>query len=106
MTLRVWPLLVAAMVGCETRELRVQAVVELEGDAVSGEEVYDEHCASCHGVGGSGGMTIGQISAEEMAEQILAGGSSTVYAYMPPFEATLEDQQIADVIAYLMDRSM
>jgi mono/diheme cytochrome c family protein len=99
--MRLWSGLLLA--GCQARDLRIEAVVELEGDAVSGEATFDEHCSDCHGYDG---ITIGALSAEQMAEQILWGGSETVYAYMPAFEGTLSDQEIADVIAYLTDTSM
>jgi mono/diheme cytochrome c family protein len=103
MTMRGWPLLVAAMVGCQVRGLHVQAILELEGDPDSGEELFTEHCAECHGYGSDPAEG---LSAEQITEQILYGETENVYVYMPDFWDTLADQQIADIVAYVTDRSM
>jgi mono/diheme cytochrome c family protein len=98
---RGWPLL-AVLGGCLSRDLRVAAVLELQGDPASGEELFAEHCSTCHG---EGGIIIDEHSEDQVAEQILYGGTESVYTYMPAFMTMLSDQEIADLVAFVMDRS-
>lgn len=81
---------------------RIDDVLALEGDPTNGEAVYLDTCASCHGDDGSGGsgpdIASESESEDELAEVILFGEED-----MPAFDGDLTDQEIADVIAYLVD---
>jgi len=72
------------------------------GDAVAGEAVFDANCASCHGVGGTGGSSGPDLTAESEGageiEEIVRNGEGD----MPGFEGSLDDQEIADVVAYVV----
>jgi mono/diheme cytochrome c family protein len=76
-----------------------------EGDAAAGADVFSSAgCGSCHVLADAGASgTVGpnlddvQPSAEAAYEQILHGGGG-----MPPYEGQLEEQQIADVTAYVV----
>jgi len=72
------------------------------GDAVAGEAVFDANCASCHGVGGTGGSSGPDLTAESEEageiEEIVRNGEGD----MPAYEGTLDDQEIADVVAYVV----
>ena len=78
-----------------------RAIAALEGDATAGEPLYSNHCASCHGAtagGGSGPNLVKELKdhdLEDMIDVVLDGDGS-----MPPFDS-LEDQQIADIMAYI-----
>ena len=71
------------------------------GDAVAGVDVFNAICASCHGVGGTGGsgpdLTAESEGAGEI-EEIVRNGEGE----MPGYEGTLDDQEIADVVAYVV----
>lgn len=74
-------------------------IASLTGDAAAGETTYAANCAGCHGADGSGGdpgPNIVGAEAEEVAEYVLYGEDE-----MPAFAASLEDQDIADIIAFL-----
>ena len=77
---------------------RVDTILGLTGDADSGAGVYAAHCAGCHGADATGGTERGILgeSAEETVEIVLNGEDS-----MPAFAETLEDQAIADLLAWL-----
>ena len=77
---------------------------EGEGDPEAGQAVYAEAgCGGCHAFGpanstGTAGPSLdeGGFSFEEAVEQIENGGGG-----MPPFGDRLDDQQIADVAAFV-----
>lgn len=78
-------------------------ILTLDASSTDGALVYEERCASCHGL--SGGGIIGpplrleameRYTDEELIELILFG-----QAAMPGFAATLSDQEVADVYMYL-----
>ena len=97
--------------------------VNLTGDPVAGKVVYDAYCKSCHGPAGTGGITnpgsddgtvpelkpIDNDFKDATAMDLVVehgstpGGEDTV-TKMPAFgdEGTLKPQQIADVIAYVL----
>lgn len=74
----------------------------LEGDATAGATVFADTCAVCHGESGEGGTgpaltdEVPEKSDEELVDIIRNG-----YEEMAPVD--LEDQEIADVLAYLRD---
>ena len=79
---------------------RVDTILSLSGDDVNGETVYSDNCAVCHGINGEGGSgpSMAQASGEsdeEIVSVVLTGEDE-----MPSFD-NLEDQDIADVLAYI-----
>ena len=82
---------------------RVAAILELEGVAVDGEQVYLDNCSGCHGAdatGASGPDLVGHLDHHgdaEYIETILYGGLGDMAAY----EDVLEDQEVADIMAFL-----
>jgi len=76
-----------------------------EGDAAAGADVFaSAGCGSCHtladaGTSGTVGPNLDELqpSADDAYEQILNGGGG-----MPPYEGQLDEQQIADVTAYVV----
>ncbi len=78
----------------------VDAVMALSGDTAKGAEVYVGHCASCHGVDGSGGsgpsLTGEAEDPTEIAAVVVNGDGE-----MPGFAGALSDQDMADVVAYV-----
>ncbi len=75
-----------------------------QGDAAAGEQVFGENCAGCHGDDGGGGTgpalagNADAADSERVVEQIREGGGG-----MPPFQGQLEDKEIADVAAYVVE---
>lgn len=102
----VWTLALVGLMACggdEGGSERVDAILELEGDAASGEAVYADECAVCHGVNGEGGSgpAMGDVVGEgdaEIVSTILEGEGDA----MPAFD-TLADQDIADLLAYILE---
>lgn len=102
--MKVWIGVVAvfgSMAGCGVENQdRIDTIVGLTGDPVAGEPVFQTHCAACHAataVGGSGPNLVGNTDTEFMAGQILNGGET-----MLPFADTLDDQAVADIMAWTM----
>jgi cbb3-type cytochrome c oxidase subunit III len=86
------------LVGCAT-----ESETELVGDADAGAEVYAANCTGCHGADGTGDeangfpdLTATDDDAEEIEERVRNGEG-----VMPGYEGTLDDQEIADVVAYV-----
>lgn len=106
-----WTVVMAvALAACGDRSAKIEA---LDGDATAGQAVYTTYCVSCHGTSGLGeedpdhtnliGMNLTEAAGEtgndaEFIDIILNGKEE-----MTPFGDILEDQQIADVLAYMHD---
>lgn len=80
-----------------------QQIASLTGDATAGQPLYQSNCSGCHGQDAKGGTYKVDLVAHAehdddagFAQVILSGDGD-----MPPFEGQLEDQQIADIIAYI-----
>jgi cytochrome c oxidase cbb3-type subunit 3/ubiquinol-cytochrome c reductase cytochrome c subunit len=78
----------------------------IEGDPVAGATVYAEHCAECHGEVGEGGsfLTLNNpwflhTATDGFLEYAIADGRPGTP--MPGFSASLETQQINDIVALL-----
>ena len=83
--------------GCASSQ--ASDILALTGDATVGETLFADNCASCHGAdatGGSGPSLVGEGFDEEQVDTILAGEED-----MPAFGGDLQDQDIADIIAWL-----
>jgi putative membrane protein len=73
------------------------------GDVDAGGEVFANHCAACHGVSGEGRGAVPALigvddrhTIDEVGTVIRQGRAG-----MPAFDATLSDDQIDDVLAYV-----
>ena len=77
---------------------RAAAILALDGDASAGAEVYGTNCTGCHGADGSGGDPGPNIQGVDPAFAVdtLLNGNGGMPSY-----ATLGDQDIADVVAFL-----
>ncbi|MDH4276196.1 MAG: cytochrome c [Gammaproteobacteria bacterium] len=82
------------------------AAPALAANVFNGKEVFNRHCASCHGRSGEGIMpgmpnfTHGDrlfTKPDETLRESIRQGSGI----MPGFSAILNDQDIQDVVAYL-----
>ena len=80
-----------------------QQIASLTGDAAAGQPLYQSNCAVCHGQDARGGTYDVDLvdhathhDDEHFAQVILSGDGD-----MPAFEGQLEDQEIADIIAYI-----
>jgi alcohol dehydrogenase (cytochrome c) len=78
----------------------------VKGDATAGQQVFADNCSTCHGAdghGGNGGPDLSQVpDAGELTavvKQVTDGGGG-----MPAFKGQLNDQQIADVAAYVTQK--
>ena len=81
--------------------------------AATGDEIFEEHCASCHGVNGKGRTPIGKklglkdlaerkLSDAELTRRILDGTKDAKgLTRMPAFKDKLSAAEIADVIVHL-----
>lgn len=72
-----------------------------DGDAQAGSQLFADNCETCHGpegAGGAGPPLDGASDAQAVEEQIRNGGGG-----MPAFEGQLDDQQIADLVAYVTE---
>lgn len=96
--------------GLVGKAVAAEAKNPYEGDhkaAEEGEKLFEANCRSCHGEKGKGGF--GPSLADK--EWTFGGGDSEVFASiargkpggMPPFEATLGNDRIWKVIAYLRE---
>jgi cytochrome c oxidase cbb3-type subunit 3/ubiquinol-cytochrome c reductase cytochrome c subunit len=80
--------------------------IKVSGNAKNGAQIYQKHCASCHGIRGMNGKfveldnTVFQKTASDGFIQyaILHGRPGTP---MPPFKGPLTHQEINDVVAYI-----
>lgn len=89
-------------------EVRIDAVLLLEGDALLGQSLYTMECTSCHdGAGGAVSGRGAQItfavperSDRSLLRTLLEGRACTLT--MPSY-AELEDQQLADLLVHLRE---
>jgi mono/diheme cytochrome c family protein len=95
------------------------APVAHAADAEQGKKLYGQFCSTCHGQSGKGDGPgaaalnpkprdhtdkeyMSKMSDEEMMKVIKNGGASIGKSpLMPPWGASLKDDQIQDVIAYI-----
>lgn len=88
-------------------------------DVEQGKKLYGQFCASCHGQSGKGDGPaaaalnpkprdhtnkeyMSQMSDEEMLNVIKNGGASVGKSpLMPPWGASIKDEQVKDIIAYI-----
>ena len=88
-------------------------------DAEQGKKLYGQFCASCHGQSGKGDGAaaaalnpkprdhtdkeyMSKMSDDEMLKVIKNGGASVGKSpLMPPWGASLKDEQIQDIIVYI-----
>lgn len=72
---------------------------------VQGQQLYQMHCAACHGVRGEGVMPDApKFRMGERLDQpdmVLMQSIKTGKKIMPPFFGILQDGQILDVLAYV-----
>jgi mono/diheme cytochrome c family protein len=100
--MRSWIAILMAGCAAHIEPAQIDAVVSLQGDPTAGKVVYGDHCEECHDSDGQGRKhaslpeDVPQRSERELVETVLSGPS-----YMPNFVNKLEDQQVADVVAYL-----
>lgn len=94
---------------------------DIEGDAAAGQTIAEAQCFACHTIDGSAlvgpswqglyghevtledGTTV-TADADYIRESILEPNARIVKGFtptMPPFNTTLSEQQIADLIAYI-----
>jgi len=75
------------------------------GDPFKGREIYQQHCAGCHGDDGRGtqlgipDFTRGQgllVSDLQLVETLRTGKNM-----MPAYQGMLSDQQLADAVTYI-----
>ena len=81
--------------------------------AGTGADLYEEHCASCHGADGRGRTPAGRklgakdlnqskLTPEEFARRILEGSKDAKgNARMPAFKDKLSPDDVAPLVAYL-----
>ena len=99
--------------------LSLVPVVSAAGDSVTGEELYTLSCARCHGERGRGDGPEGvllateprdftdcarmqALSDQELMKVIKEGGPARHLSKdMPRWGTVLQDQQIADLVAYI-----
>jgi copper transport protein len=80
----------------------------------SGERIYLANCASCHGADGRGDGPANPLPAPRPLSEVVAGVPSPELSYrianglagtpMPAFSASLTEQEMRDLIAYLEQR--
>jgi mono/diheme cytochrome c family protein len=118
-------LVVLILAACGAKDItKPGKAVNLTGDPVAGMVVYNGYCKSCHGLAGTGGVvnpgsddgTVPELKPIDMdfkdataMDLVIEHGSTPAgdktAAKMPAFgdEGTLKPQQIADVIAYILE---
>jgi len=118
-------LIVLILTACGGKDVtKPGKAVNLTGDPVAGKVVYNNYCKSCHGPDGTGGVAnpgsedgtvpaLTPINEEEFGtvltlDLMIEHGSKLEgddVSDMPAFgdEGTLKPQQIADVIAYILE---
>jgi mono/diheme cytochrome c family protein len=117
----VWAVLVVLFSGCAdsstdstgattddsgTNPNQTPPALELDGDPKAGATIFEKTCgaATCHGPDGSGGTTNAKDLREvvpELSDRKIVKVMTAGYLVMPP--QRLEDQEMADVLAYLRE---
>lgn len=93
-----------------------------DGSKIHGKTVFDKHCTQCHGINGNADTRLGHMlnkppanftdpeykdsrgkrlsnyTDEELENKIRYGSKGTA---MPSWKATLSDEDISDVVAYV-----
>jgi mono/diheme cytochrome c family protein len=100
-----WTLVLLVSGGCGTGDMgdRQTTILDLDGDAVNGADVYDAECAACHGLNGEGNIgpsmaaSVASNDEGQLVDVMLTGADG-----MPDF-ADLSDQDIADLVTYLIE---
>jgi mono/diheme cytochrome c family protein len=95
------------------------ALIAHAADAEQGKKLYEQFCATCHGQSGKGDGAaaaalnpkprdhtdkeyMSKLSDDDMLKVIKNGGASVGKSpLMPPWGASLKDDQIQDIIAYV-----
>ena len=91
----VWSMGALALVACAGGDLP-------EGDIAAGEQVFADTCAACHGADGTGGIGPSLLdevpdASDAELQDVIQNGEGEMPAQ------SLDDQQTADVIAYMRD---
>jgi mono/diheme cytochrome c family protein len=82
------------------------------GSAANGQKIFHEKCEKCHGKDGSGGTNLGKAfkAADLRSADVQKKTDADFYIQvqngkksMPPFGASLDKNQINDVIAYVRE---
>jgi cytochrome c oxidase cbb3-type subunit III len=94
-------------------------LAQTKGDAKAGKTKYDTLCVGCHGATGKGDGSaaaalnpkpgdftnckeMGKLSDDTLHKTIKEGGKAVNKSpIMPPWAASLNDQQIGDVVSYV-----
>ena len=92
-------LLVLLVAGCGDR---YDEIIQLEGDPVVGQFIYEGNCVSCHGAEGEG------VSGPALTERVAVLTSTEILQAidegpgdMPAFDGEFDDQEMADLLEYL-----
>jgi mono/diheme cytochrome c family protein len=86
-----------------------------DANKLSGAQLYDANCASCHGAKGQGtpdgglpslfhNTAVGHVQADNMVMTILQGDPLAQGVAMPAFAEKLSDEQVATLSNYLIDQ--
>lgn len=99
----------------ESPDFDVDPDFELAGTAEDGQQLYEQQCATCHGVeGGGDGPSAGNLEMADFTQATLdpqrayttirdGGRAVGLSPAMPAFREAMDDQQIRDVTAYVLE---
>ncbi len=90
----------ALLIACAPPSEEVQAILDLEAVAAEGRAPYEDHCATCHDIDGTGilGPDIRYFGQREVVQVLLDPPQAMERELR---DVDLEDQQIADIAAYV-----
>ncbi len=104
------PLILVSLLssGCAATDPQVAAVLELEGDPVVGEELFQGECSLCHGEDARGSNVHMDAAAavwrdEASAVSTILYGNDEAYLSMWAYEDEFTSQQIADIVSWLWE---
>jgi mono/diheme cytochrome c family protein len=95
-----WTLLLIFAAGCVSE--RAEEIATLEGDPDAGAVLFSQHCIRCHGVNArAGSADVDLVFAfrddeVDAIDEVLEGNFG-----MPNFGENLNDQEVADIAAYV-----